>query len=60
LLEQEPPAQAGGFPGCRVARDLFPEPALQVPWIADGRMAQRQQLLRAVTSRKKDIAFWLQ
>ncbi len=23
-------------------------------------MAQRQQLLRAVTSRKKDIAFWLQ
>jgi hypothetical protein len=23
-------------------------------------MVQRQQLLRAVTSRKKDIAFWLQ
>jgi len=38
------------------ARDQFPEPALQVQWIAYGRMAQRQQLLRAVTSRNKDIA----
>jgi hypothetical protein len=61
LHEQEPPAQAGGFSGVPGrARDQFPEPALQVPWIAYGRMAQRQQLLRAVTSRNKDIAFRLQ
>ena len=39
LCKEEPPAQAGGFSACRVAREQLPEPAFQVPRIADSLIA---------------------